>query len=55
MGCQGGIVGCINQTMKTKIFGWTDSEMILVLDLLNLAGGDCMSDIERLEHDTGPY
>ncbi len=48
---QSGLVGYINQSMKTKARGWTDSEMILSLMLLNLAGGDCISDIERLEQD----
>lgn len=50
---QSGLVQCINQTLKTKMRGWTDAEMILSLILLNLAGGDCISDIERLEQDMG--
>lgn len=50
---QSGLVQYINQTMKTKVRGWTDAEMILSLMLLNLAGGDCISDIERLEQDAG--
>ena len=50
---QSGLIGYINQTMKTKERGWTDAEMILSLVLLNLAGGDCISDIERLEQDAG--
>lgn len=53
LAAQSGLVGYINQTMKTKIRGWTDAEMILALVLLNLAGGDCISDIERLEQDAG--
>ena len=53
LAAQSGLVGYINQTMKTKIRGWTDAEMILSLVLLNLAGGDCISDIERLEQDAG--
>ena len=48
-----GLIQYINQTMKTKVRGWTDAEMILSLVLLNLAGGDCISDIERLEKDAG--
>jgi len=48
-----GLIEYINQTIKTKIRGWTDAEMILSLILLNLAGGDCISDIERLEQDAG--
>jgi len=39
--------------MQTKERGWTDAEMILSLIFLNLAGGDCISDIDRLERDSG--
>lgn len=39
--------------MCTKYQGWSDAEMILSLICLNLAGGDCISDIERLERDPG--
>ena len=31
--------------------GWTDSQMVLFLILLNLAGGDCVEDIKKLEAD----
>jgi hypothetical protein len=48
-----GLIEYINQTIKTKIRGWTDAEMILSLILLNLAGGDCISDLGRLEQDAG--
>ena len=50
---QSGLIQHINQTIKTKMRGWSDAEMILSLILLNLAGGDCISDIERLEQDAG--
>ncbi len=33
--------------------GWTDSEMIHSLILLNLAGGDCVDDLKILEADEG--
>lgn len=33
--------------------GWTDSQMVLSLVLLNLAGGDCVDDIKMLEADDG--
>ena len=33
--------------------GWMDLQMILGVVLLNLACGDCMEDIERLEYDAG--
>ena len=29
--------------------GWTDSQVVLSLALLNLAGGDCLDDIKILE------
>jgi hypothetical protein len=50
---QSGLIQYINQTIKIKMRGWTDAEMILSLMLLNLAGGDCISDIERFEQDAG--
>ena len=33
--------------------GWTDSQMVLSLVLLNLAGGDCVEDIRIVEADDG--
>ena len=33
--------------------GWLDIQMVLAVALLNLAGGDCVDDIERLERDGG--
>ena len=33
--------------------GWTDSQSVLSLVLLNLAGGDCVDDIKMLEADDG--
>jgi len=33
--------------------GWTDNQMVLSLILLNLAGGDCVDDIKKLEADDG--
>src|SRR6202166_3015762 len=33
--------------------GWLDIQMVLALIFLNLAGGDCMEDLERLETDSG--
>jgi len=38
-------------TLKTQ--GWTDSQLLLSLILLNLSGGDCVDDIERLQNDEG--
>ena len=33
--------------------GWTDEQIVLSLVLLNLAGGDCVDDVEVLEGDEG--
>jgi hypothetical protein len=33
--------------------GWLDIQMVLAVIFLNLAGGDCVADIERLERDCG--
>ena len=33
--------------------GWTDSQIVLSLVLLNLTGGDCVDDIKALEADDG--
>ncbi len=33
--------------------GWLDIQMVLTLIFLNLAGGDCVEDLERLETDSG--
>lgn len=33
--------------------GWADSQIVLSLILLNLAGGDCVEDIKKLEADDG--
>jgi hypothetical protein len=33
--------------------GWTDCEVVMSLMLLNLAGGECVEDVNRLEGDEG--
>ena len=33
--------------------GWMDEQMVLSLILLNLAGGDCVDDLRKLEKDEG--
>src|SRR5450759_2469325 len=33
--------------------GWLDIQMVLAVIFLNLAGGDCVEDLERLETDGG--
>jgi hypothetical protein len=39
--------------VRTGGQGWTDSEIVLSIILLNLAGGDCVDDIKTLEADDG--
>jgi len=39
--------------VRTKGRGWTDSQQVLSVILLQLAGGDCVDDLERLEADEG--
>jgi hypothetical protein len=48
-----GLTQTIIKSLRTNTQGWTDSELILSLMLINLAGGDCISDIDRLERDAG--
>ena len=33
--------------------GWSDHQIVIALILLNLAGGDCVADLEKLEADEG--
>lgn len=33
--------------------GWTDSQIVMSLVLMNLAGGECVDDLKILEHDEG--
>ncbi len=48
-----GLCSEINTLLKTKTQGWTDGQTIMSLLLLNIAGGDCVEDINRLESDKG--
>jgi hypothetical protein len=38
---------------RDRGLGWTDSQQVLSVVLLQLAGGDCVDDLERLEADEG--
>jgi len=42
-----------NVSIRSESQGWTDSQMVLSLILLNLAGGDCVDDLRVLEGDEG--
>ena len=39
--------------VRTKSQGWTDSQVVMSLILLNLSGGDCVEDINHLGSDDG--
>lgn len=40
-------------TVRSETQGWTDAQIITSLILLNLSGGDCVEDLNRLESDEG--
>jgi hypothetical protein len=50
-----GLVNSIDRHLKIRTGdqGWTDRQIVLSLIALNLAGGDCVDDIEKLEADEG--
>jgi hypothetical protein len=39
--------------VRSKGQGWTDSQVVMSLILLNISGGDCVEDLSRLERDEG--
>ena len=39
--------------VRTNSQGWSDSEVVMSLILLNLSGGECVEDLNRLESDDG--
>jgi hypothetical protein len=49
-----GLAAAIRQHVRVAgSQGWLDIQMVLALIFLNLAGGDCVEDLERLEQDSG--
>lgn len=48
-----GIGESIEKHLHIKHQGWTDSQSLLSLIMMNLAGGDCVEDLRKLEGDTG--
>lgn len=48
-----GLWSKVEQELQTKTRGWTDLQILMSLILLNIAGGDCIDDIERFETDGG--
>ena len=49
-----GLAGAIRHHVQVAgCQGWLDIQMVLAVVFLNLAGGDCVDDLERLEQDSG--
>jgi len=48
-----GIAESVARHIHVKRQGWTDIQMVLTLILLNLAGGECVDDLRKLEGDEG--
>jgi len=48
-----GLPEVIGRHLCVKQRGWTDAQMVLSLILLNLAGGDCVEDLRKVEKDEG--
>jgi hypothetical protein len=54
LACGSGLVESIRRNVNAcGEQGWTDSQMIMSLALLNLAGGECVDDLDQLEADAG--
>jgi len=50
-----GLTESIERNVKTREGGqgYSDRQMVMSLVLLNLAGGDCVDDLSRIEEDSG--
>lgn len=53
LGIVSGLVQAIMRYVRVRQAGWMDLDVILSLVLLNLVGGTCVADIDRLEQDDG--
>ena len=54
LACRSGMLRSIEQNVKAGgEQGWTDVESVLSLVTLNLVGGDCVEDVDKLESDKG--
>jgi hypothetical protein len=49
-----GVIQSIARNLTLRQAGWDDVSVVLSLILLNLAGGTCVEDIQRLEQDWHP-
>jgi len=43
----------IGKHLQVKQRGWTDAQMLISLMLLNIAGGDCVEDLGKVDKDEG--
>ena len=48
-----GLGASIEKHLHIKQQGWTDRQTLMSLIMLNLAGGDCVDDLRKLEGDSG--
>jgi hypothetical protein len=48
-----GLPELIGRHLQVKQRGWTDAQMVLSLILLNIAGGDCVEDLGKVQKDDG--
>ena len=48
-----GLSELIGRHLQVKQRGWTDAQMVLSLMLLNIAGGDCVEDLGKVQKDEG--
>ena len=48
-----GLPELIGRHLQVKQRGWTDAQMVLSLMLLNIAGGDCVEDLGKVQKDEG--
>lgn len=54
LACVLGLLEAVDQHLKVAgEQGWLDRHQVLTTVLINLSGGDCMDDVERLEQDAG--
>jgi hypothetical protein len=55
LACGSGLVSSIRRNLNICVGdqGWTDTQNVMSLVLLNLAGGECVDDLERLNSDEG--
>ena len=55
LACRSGLLRSIERHVKARqgSQGWTDAETVVSLIMLNLVGGGCVEDVNRLESDKG--